>query len=171
VSKAPTPLKAHSPGRELFRRHLAKCVIQYLLMSEASSTPTVAEIGKHSIHIQGGILHVLFSGRVSAADAVAMRQRVCDAGDRFGKLGALVALDGLSEFDAGARTHFARADRPYPFYATAFYGGSFGARMLVTTILRAGSRIAPRMFPFPFEIFKTEAEARIYLTGLRPPPP
>jgi hypothetical protein len=140
-------------------------------MFGAPESPLIFRIGKHTIHIQDRILHVLFSGRVTTTDAVSIRQTVLNAGDRLGLMGALVNLDGLADFDTGARAHFARAERPYPYYAVAFYGGSFGARMLVTTVLRAGRLIAPEKFPFEFELFKTEQEARAHLLEARPQAP
>lgn len=144
-------------------------------MDPSRSSPTIYEIGNHVIRVEGGVLLVLFKGRVSTKDAVLFQEHVLSAGDRFGVLAALVELDGLVDFDTGARAQFARVERQYPFYAVAFYGGTFASRVLVTTILRAGKLIAPARFPFAFDVFPTAPEARAFVEAARPkttsPPP
>ena len=80
---------------------------------------------------------------------------------------ALVALDGLMDFDAGARARFARPPRPYPFYAVAYHGGIFPVRVLILTVMRAGKLIVPKAFAFDVQTFETEAEARRFLETAR----
>ncbi|MBK9258937.1 MAG: STAS/SEC14 domain-containing protein [Polyangiaceae bacterium] len=125
------------------------------------------EIGKHVIRVENGILQVLFSGRVSVEEAKRIQACVLEAGDRFGLLAALVDLDGLADFDSGSRAHFARPSRPYPFYAVAYYGGSFPVRVLILTVMRAGKLIVPKAFDFELQTFEKEAEARRFLETAR----
>ena len=100
-------------------------------------------------------------------EAKLLQARIFEAGDRFGILTCLVDLDGLAEFDAGARAALARPERPYPFDAVAYFGGTFAVRTLIVTANRAGKLIMPQAFTFDGRTFATETEARRFLETAR----
>lgn len=124
-------------------------------------------MGNHVMHIENGILRIFFKGRVSIDDAKILKTSILEAGDRFGILAALVDLDGLVDFDAGARALLVRPERPYPLDTVAYFGGSFTARMLIESANRAGRLIMPKAFAFAQRTFATEEEARRFLETAR----
>lgn len=136
-------------------------------MGDAVDSKATWHIGNHVVVVEDGICQVVFSGRVDTQQAVEFQRVVLEAGDRFGLLGCIVDLGGLSDFDTGARAQFIRVERPYPFFSVSYYGGSFAARMLVTTLMRAGKLLVPWAFTFSVHVVPTEEEARQLVRSLQ----
>ena len=144
---------------------------------DAKTPPaTRYEVGPHGFQVEHeNLVRLVFGERVTGPEAARILEIIYELGDRLGDLRMLVDLRQLKDFDAGARSKMARAERRYPYRATALFGGSFGSRMLITTMIRAGRLIFPRSFEFEFQFVATEAEARAFLDAAasRPksPPP
>jgi hypothetical protein len=136
-------------------------------MDAPPSSSAHFEVGKHVLRVENGVVQMSYSGHVSIDEAKGLQDALFEAGDRFGKLAALIDLNGLGSIDAGARAQFARPSRPYPVYAVAYYGGTFASRVLLRTVLRAGKVIAPKSFSFDVDIFDTKEEARRFLETAR----
>ncbi len=122
-----------------------------------------AEVGQHAVVLENGIVRVLFAGRVSMDDARQISEIVIELSDAIGVFPAIVDLDGLADFDSGARTVFARPVAPFRFSAVAYFGGNFASRTLIQTIVRAGKIVSPKSFDFDVRGFATESEARRFL--------
>lgn len=91
--------------------------------------------------------------------------------DRTGPVVLLADLSDLQSVPHDARKRLTRFERPYPFRACVLYGASFTMGTLMTMAFKAGRALAPSRFTFPFQVCRTEAEARAWIAGLHLGPP
>jgi hypothetical protein len=120
-------------------------------------------IGSHMIRDEGNIAVVIFNGSVTAEDMQRIFSVVETIIERHGRYGTLVNACSMGRVTPGARQVIGQWPRSSLSFGISVFGASLVTRTVMTLVIRALHLVGRG--PVAGEFFKTEAEARAWITA------
>lgn len=120
-------------------------------------------IGSHMVREEGDIAVLIFNGNVTAEDMQRIFSVVERIIERHGRYGTLVNASSMGRVTPGARQVVGQWPRTSLTFGTSVFGASFVTRTVMTLVIRAMQLVGRG--PIASEFFKTEAEARAWITA------
>lgn len=118
-------------------------------------------IGPHSVIVEGDIARLTLAGDLDLDQIKSITAILEGIAREHGSWGGLVDVRGLGKVSPEARHHGGAWTQKWVNFATAVFGASVAARVVVTLISRAAELATGRSRNVAF--FKTETEAAAWL--------
>ena len=123
-------------------------------------------IGKHAARVEGDVVHVVWNGDVGLVETQQVFRLYAEVREREGRVFAISDMRHSGVPPAAVRRWIADwMSKQHRIEGAAAYGANILIRAAFVMLLRGIVLISK--FPFPFDVFATENDARAFITRLR----